>query len=344
MKRLIPHELYQCLWWHALVLVWWAATLPPACSQNLVPNAGFEETDSCFLGLGHFPPGAGPNHWYSAYLTFDHLQSCLPHGSVNGLPLNTFTYQQPFEGNSCVGLFTYVDLSGQEQREWVMVPLVEPMVVGQTYYCSFRVNAGFGGNAQYPTIWLANNNVGMLFTTYDRRWLAGYPYPAALNTAHVLHPEVLTDTVGWTLVSGSFVADSTYQYLMIGNFFSNALTDTIHFAPDGDPWAWYPRGYSLIDAVCVSPSPLGCVLGQGVGDLSGAGPALFPNPAKDQVVVAGRSGARLQVMDALGRAVWQGRVESERCVLQVGAWARGAYVLRMEQAGRVEVHKFVLVE
>jgi hypothetical protein len=310
----------------------------------MVPNAGFEETDSCFFGIGYLPPGAGPNHWYRAYLTFDHLQSCLPYGSVNGLPMNKWTFQHPYEGNSCVGLFTYHKNGLSEQREWIMVPLVEPMVVGQTYYCSFRANAAFGGNAQYPQIWLANSNVGMLFTTYDRAWNAGDPYPAPLNQAHVVYPQVLTDTVGWTLVSGSFVADSAYQYLMIGNFFSNALTDTLHFAPQGDPWFWYPWGYTLIDAVCVSPSPLGCDLGQGVSDLSGAGPALFPNPAEDQVVLAGRSGAQLQVLDAVGRSVWQGRVEGDPWVLQVGAWARGAYVLRMEQAGRVEVHKFVLAE
>lgn len=243
-----------------------------------------------------------------------------------------------------MGLFTYVDLSGQEQREWIMVPLVEPMVVGQAYYCSFWANAAFGGNDQYPTVWLANNKVGMLFTTHDKRWNAGDPYPEALNRAHVIYLQVLADTLDWTLVSGSFVADSAYQYLMIGNFFSNALTDTLHLGPQGDPWYWFPRGYTLIDAVCVSPSPVGCDLGQGVGDLTVEGPALFPNPAKDHVVVAGRSGAPLQVMDAVGRSVWQGRVEGDPWVLQVGAWARGAYVLRMEQAGRVEVYKFVLAE
>lgn len=306
----------------------------------MVPNAGFEETDTCraILGLSEI------HDWYGAYLTPDHLQSCLPYGSVNGLPMNFITFQEPFEGNACIGLFTYFQNGLQEQREWVMVPLVEPMVVGQTYYCSFRANAAFGGNAQYPTIWLANSNVGMLFTTYDRQWNAGDPYPAPLNQAHVLYPQVLADTVGWTLVIGSFVADSAYQYLMIGNFFSNALTDTLHFAAPNSVFPWYPRGYTLIDAVCVSPSPLGCDLGQGVGDLPGEGPALFPNPAKDEVVVAGRGGARLQVLDAVGRSVWQGRVEGDPWVLQVGAWARGAYVLRMEQAGRVEVHQFVLAE
>ncbi|MBK9763813.1 MAG: T9SS type A sorting domain-containing protein [Flavobacteriales bacterium] len=225
-----------------------------------------------------------------------------------------------------------------------MAPLLEPMVVGQTYYCSFRANAAFGGNAQYPQIWLANDKVGLLFTTYERHWYQGDPYPAPLNDAHVIYSQVLTDTVGWTLVSGSFMADSAYQYLMIGNFFSNALTDTLHFANPNSVFPWYPRGYTLIDAVCVSPNPMGCDLGQSVGEELAVGPVLFPNPAHDLLVVGGRSGARLVAMDAVGRVIWQGVVGSDRWVLPVGAWARGTYVLRLEWNGRTEVHKFVLAE
>lgn len=340
MKRRNTHKLCQRPWWHAVVLLCWVASLPASLSQNLVPNPGFEETDSCTFGIG----ASAIHDWYSANITFDHLQGCQPYGAANGLPMNTFTYQRPFEGNSCVGLFTYFLNGLQEQREWVMVPLLEPMTVGQTYYCSLRANAAFGGNAQYPQIWLASSNVGMLFTTNDRQWYAGDPLPEALNQAHVLYPQVLADTVGWTLVNGSFMADSAFRYLMIGNFFSNALTDTLHFADPNSVFPWYPWGYTLIDAVCVSPSPMGCDLGQGEGEEVLDGPMLFPNPAQDQLVIGGRSGARLLVTDAVGRMIWQGRVGSERWLLEVGAWARGTYVLRVELDGHTDLHKFVLAE
>lgn len=82
----------------------------------------------------------------------------------------------------------------------------------------------------------------------------------------------------------------------------------------------------------------------GVGDVGANWPVLFPNPAYDQVVVGGCTGARLLVSDALGRMIWQGRVGSGRGVLEVGAWARGTYVLRLEWDGRTEVFKFVLAE
>ncbi|MEZ4756395.1 MAG: T9SS type A sorting domain-containing protein [Flavobacteriales bacterium] len=305
-------------------------------AQNLVPNPGFEDTDSCTFGLGL----GALHYWYSAFLTPDHLQSCLPYGSVNGLPLNLSAYQEPYEGNSCVGVITYDDHSGVEWREWIMVPMLDTLIPGQTYHCSFRANAAFGGYD--PINWIASSNVGMLFTTFNRHWTWGDPYPPAINHAHILHPQVLSDTVGWTLVSGSFVADSAYAYLMIGNFFSNAFTDTLHLAPPGPDW--YAFSFTLLDAVCVSPSPEGCELSQGVETTAGAGPFVYPNPAKDVLVIGNAAGSEAVVLDMLGRRVWNGRVGHDRYAVDVDNWARGAYVLQLHDPRRARVVKFVLAD
>ncbi|WKZ65005.1 MAG: T9SS type A sorting domain-containing protein [Flavobacteriales bacterium] len=309
----------------------------PRCeAQNLVPNPGFEETDSCTFGLGL----GELHHWYSAYLTPDHLQSCLPYGSVNGLPLNIATYQHPYEGSSCAGIITFDDHSGVEWREWLMVPLTDTLVPGQAYYCSFRANAAFGGYD--PLNWLASSNLGMLFTTYDRRWSWGDPYPAALNQAHILYPQILSDTVGWTPVSGSFVADSAYTYLMIGNFFSNALTDTLHFAPPGP--GWYAFSFTLLDAVCVSPDPDGCEQSQSITEMGEVGPFVYPNPASAVLMIGNAAGRDAVVLDMLGKRMWSGRVQLDRFVLDVGSWVRGAYVLQVQGVRSVQVVKFVLAE
>jgi hypothetical protein len=310
--------------------------------QNLVPNPGFEEYSTCQadeFGVN------GPLNWFRTNGTPDYLQGCLPYGDFQSLPMNFFTYQEPFEGSSCAGMATYYQNGATEYREWIMVPLTAPLVVGQTYYGSFRANAAFGGTEINPQIWLANDKVGMRFTTMPMpQWNVGDPLLMPPNHAHVMYPQILSDTVGWTLVSGSFVADSAYQYVMIGQFFSNAVTDTLHFSPQGVPWYWLPRAYTLVDAVCVSPTPDGCDLGQSAGEVQPTGPVLFPNPARDQVVVAQRGGTEAQVIDAMGRLLWQGRIRSDRWVLDVGSWARGAYMLRMVRGERVETHKFVLAE
>ncbi|HMN05259.1 MAG TPA: T9SS type A sorting domain-containing protein [Flavobacteriales bacterium] len=259
--------------------------------------------------------------------------------------MNFFTYQEPFEGASCAGIYTYWQNGQAEYREWMQAPLLEPLVVGQTYWCSFRANAAFGGNHVYPQHWLANDKVGMRFTTTAMpSWNVGDPHPVPPNHAHILYPQILSDTVDWTLVSGSFVADSAYQYVMIGQFFSNALTDTLHFSPEGVPWYWLPRAYTLVDAVCVSPDPDGCERSQGVAELGEAAPLVYPNPASDVLWIGNANGRDAVVLDLLGKRVWSSRVSTDRFAVHVGSWARGAYVLQVRGTGGVQTVKFVLVE
>ncbi len=235
-------------------------------------------------------------------------------------------------------MITYDGDSGQEQREWLIVPLLEALAPGQIYYCSFRANAAFGGQ----TTWVASDQLGIHFTTYDRYWTWGDAYPAPLNHAHILHPQIVSDTVDWTLVSGSFVADSAYTYLMIGNFFSNALIDTLHLAMLGPDFDVY--GYTLIDAVCVSSNPLGCELSHGILEVGNALPFVYPNPVADELVLGNAAGSDAVVLDMLGRRVWGDRVTHDRFAVDVGSWARGAYVLQVKGANAVKVVKFVLAE
>ena len=139
----------------AAVLVAAAFCIPYTThAQNLVPNPGFEEYDTC--QANEFGAN-GPLYWFRTNGTPDYLQSCLPYGDFQSLPMNFFTYQEPFEGESCAGVYTYWQNGQTEYREWIMVPLLQPLVVGQTYYSSFRANAAFGGNHTYPQHWLAND-------------------------------------------------------------------------------------------------------------------------------------------------------------------------------------------
>lgn len=307
-------------------------------AQNWVPNHGFEETDSCTFGLGL---GALHN-WYSACGTPDYLQSCQPYGTANGLPLNIFTYQQPWQGNSCAGICTFDDDTGLEYREWLMVPLLSPMVPGQSYFCRFWANAAFGGNSINQTTWLASDHLGMLFTTYDRQWTWGDDLPTAMNQAHILNSQILSDTANWTLVSGSFVADSAYTYVMIGNFYDNALVDTLHFAVLDPDWDVY--GYTLIDGVCVSSSPESCDLSFGLQEMGQTVPTVYPNPSSDVLVIGNAIGSDVRVLDMMGQRVWSGRVDRDFFAVDVKSWAPGAYIVRLHEARGARVLTFVLTE
>jgi hypothetical protein len=311
--------------------------------QNKVPNSSFEEADTCQLGLGFRYPEQGPHHWFSSWGTPDHLQNCLPYGSVNGLPLNGLTFQHAMDGSSCIGMITYHQNGLDQQREWVTVELLEPLLVGQVYFGSFYANAAFGGNFEYPQIWLASSHIGLMFTMAASQWDFPSPNPAFRDAAHIVSSEILADTTEWTLVSGSFVADSAYRYVTIGNFFSNALTDTLHFAAPESVFPWYPRSYSLIDKVCVSESPNGCDMGSGMLEAVLANVAIFPNPAMEELALINAAGTLVVIHDAMGRSVWEGSITADEWVLNVSSWARGLYNLRLQDVEKFRSFKFLLV-
>lgn len=307
-------------------------------AQNLVPNHSFEEYDTCQVVNDVYYLNTGPLHWFSAGGTPDHFMSCLPYGSFNGVPLNAWSFQYPQDGECYAGVITYREFP--EVREYFMVQLLEPLEVGELYYASFYASGGWGGNTN-PQFWLATNGIGMIFTTQPHQWELNDPIPEPLNFAHVYSQAIITDTVGWTLVSGNFVADSAYQYVMLGNPFDNTNTDTLHFASQAN----LPQGMILIDNVCVSANPSGCPVAMNVEEHGGEGLILFPNPAQQWVVLNGiEPGTMLRVHDMLGRCVWQGKSSGGRMQLDVEPWVRGTYVLWVQGTRRHQSLKFVLTE
>ena len=136
-------------------------------AQNLVPNPGFEEVDSCpqWPLVLNYSPGARPTHWYTCSESPEYFNACVD--TMAGVPSNLVAYQPAFEGQAYSGLYTYV--SNGEVREMIGVELTSPLDSGEIYYVSFRANAAFGGEIHWPT--RANNNMGVLFTMHADEWL-----------------------------------------------------------------------------------------------------------------------------------------------------------------------------
>ena len=112
--------------------------------------------------------------------------------------------------------------------------LTTPLVPGQSYDCSMRVN--LADISQY-----GGNRMGFLFTTTASSTVG--------NFAHVFTNNVLTDKTNWVLVSGSFVAAAAYTYVMVGNFYDDANT-TLTSVTGGS----YGGAYVLFDSIIVRPS------------------------------------------------------------------------------------------
>lgn len=315
-----------------------------ACSfrsdaQNLVPNPSFEEYEVCPYTIG-FQPGNRPTHWRSWLNSPEYFHACAqPINGMDtlvGVPWNGWSFQYAFDGEAYVGLMTYGN--SVVFREYVGVQLNEAMIPGQSYCASFRVNLAMDGS-YWPARW-ASNNIGMLFTMASNAWsgLTGPPFPFR-NYAHVYSDLIITDTVGWVLVSGSFVADSAYQYLALGNFFADTLTDTLAVQAGISAGAYY-----LIDAVCVSPGTKGCAMtGMSEGQLD-ATPRVWPVPTIGPFTVHWPQHAnfRLQLFDALGRNLIEYMAQGESIEVEVGGHGPGVYLVRLSKGEAVFIERIVV--
>ena len=110
----------------------------------------------------------------------------------------------------------------------------------QGVYCvSFYVNPA-------DSTGLGTNNLGMYFSN-THTFVSGYQY---LNfSPQINNTSVITDTANWTEITGTYTAIGGERYIIIGNFFSDSLTDTAGISTSR-PWTFH-GGYYYIDDVDV---------------------------------------------------------------------------------------------
>lgn len=315
--------------------------LPRCEAQNLVPNPSFELADTCPY-TPSFNVGGRPLYWNRWDQSPDYFHACA--GDLGGVdtlldvPSNGFTWQYAHDGDAYVGMTCF---EPSDFREHVGAPLIEPLVVGQTYYVSYWVNLATEGS-YWETRWACNNQ-GVLFTMNEHLWsgqTGSGPEFAPRNYAHVNNPTIITDTANWTLVSGSFVADSAYQYIVLGNFFNNAQSDTVHFTPGLPSLA----AYYLYDAICVSSTPGECPTATGLPEPGHATLAVRVGGGGQWLQVDGAvTGSTGWVFDAGGRLVAQFALNGST-TQAIGHWPEGVYVLRVQgRTGSVWHEKFVVM-
>lgn len=213
-------------------------------SQNLVPNPSFEQYTNCPSIANQVPYASG---WQNFLGTPDYYNSCTPIPNFS-VPLNFYGgYQLANTGVAYAGLVPlYLGLSGAINiREYIGCQMITPLVIGQKYFVSFKTNLGYNGITTY----CATNNLGAKFTSeyYTEYATDSFNSPLTNNLAHIFTPNIVTDTLGWTTVSGSFIADSAYNYMVLGNFFDDSHTNSFSTVVTSMYQAYY-----FIDDVCVS--------------------------------------------------------------------------------------------
>jgi hypothetical protein len=232
---------------------------------NLVPNPSFENVIQCPFAFGIEDY---VSDWKSARETPDYFNSCATWWGAS-VPTNIYGHQQAYTGNAYIGMLTYRSDSSI-YTEAASVQLNSDLTLGSTYYVSFKVSLALENSTGSMA---ANNKIGIQFSTTD--YFPSNPIPIN-NFAHVWTDSIITDTLNWTIIKGSFVADSTYTHLNLGNFFDKQYMDSITYG--GVFGAYY-----YFDDICVSTDSTLCYQTVGLNEIQ-SNQFLFniyPNPVTD---------------------------------------------------------------
>ncbi len=205
-------------------------------AQNLVPNPSFEDTVACPDWISQVERAAG---WSQFRPTADYFNSCS--NSVYTVPYS-LGYQCASTGNAYCGIWCY-NSTLSNLREYIGRQLSTPLIIGQKYYITIRFNLSNGANC-------AVNKQGVLFSTVEYN---NSNWAPITNFAHIYSTTIISDTLNWTNISGSFIADSAYQYIIIGSFFDDNNVDTFKINSSNNCISYY-----YIDDVCISADSLTC--------------------------------------------------------------------------------------
>lgn len=254
---------------------------------NLVPNFSFEEYAECPLNDGNLYFANGWSLFSASNTSPDYYNICAPPNGFN-VPQSIFCYQQ--DNRDCgayIGVLTF-ETSGGQSKEHIGIQMIDTLIVGQKYYISFYTVMGeYRSNSSGSQYGMPSNNIGIKLSTIP--YSSNNPTPID-NFAHLHSETVITDSINWSRISGSIIADSAYNYLVIGNFYSNENTDTTNYNCSN---CFNSGSYYLVDDVCVSTDSLlcnggiellPCIVSVEENNLKNR-INIYPNPASDYITI-----------------------------------------------------------
>jgi len=298
--------------------------------QNLVPNPSFEDTVACPFSLIQLYQAEG---WTINVNSSDYFHTCASPYSHVTVP-EAFGFQYPHTGNAYAGFSAKRrDWYWGENREYLGRELSSQLIPGTRYYVSFYVNLNY--------LLCGVNKIGMLFTNNFLGDTTILPAPLINNFAQVYTDSIVSDTVSWTKISGSFVADSAYRYFMIGLFFDDSHIDSL-FIPD----SVYTEcsNYYYVDDVCVSANPLTCdVLLTSIEQPIKTQIRIYPSPATDNLTIENiKQETTFHLYDLLGKEVLTTKLATGKNQIEIKNLTNGIYIYRIigeSKVGKVFIEK-----
>lgn len=203
-----------------------------SAQQNLVPNGSFEDTVHCPI-LGDLynakyfsnPTDASP----------DYFNICAPAMNNTSVPVNIGGYQVPRSGNGYGGIIAYG--FGTNYREYIQTLLVNTLLKDKIYAIEYYTCLGNLAS-------VACNNLGVLFSQTS----ISISTVNSIHSAYALSTkDIITDTLNWIKIRFLYKAKGNENYLIIGNFKDDNLTDTLTSYVGGNDVYYYIDDISVTE-------------------------------------------------------------------------------------------------
>jgi len=231
-------------------------------AQNLVPNPSFEDTTACPTSPNQLNRA---KFWVNPTLTSpDYYNSCASYTTGASMPYTSFGFQPARTGVAFLGIYAF-QKGYTNAREYAQVQLSDTLILSHVYHVSFYANLS---NASQYSVSSMGSYLSSIPVANSNTLMLNYS-PQIQSPSSVQ----LTDSVNWMLIEDTMLSNGTEQYLTIGNFKTDAQSDTSYIG-------WFSTAniayYYIDDVSVIDLGPLG--IERNTLDKYFK---IFPNPAND---------------------------------------------------------------
>ncbi len=199
--------------------------------QNMVPNGDFEYITTCPTTTFQLTNCIG---WENYIATPDYFNGC---GSgVVSVPTNFMGFQPAASGTAYAG---FIVATSSYAREGIGRSIT-PLTIGATYYVA--LSASLTDNSRFGI-----NGLGVHFIQNGPTVSNALAADSTIPKVSFASYGPVSDKVGWTRLSGTFVADSAYNFIAITSFgpYASYVIDTLITGMTGG------GSYYYVDSVVV---------------------------------------------------------------------------------------------
>ena len=311
-------------------------------AQNLLQNGGFELYNTPanwnnwgggFFDTSVFPVQRILLSW-DQYNSPDYFISTCPH-IYGGEPKNYLGYSIPKNGNAYAGFISFIG-NGTEVKEYINQQFTPMLDAGKIYCLNFYVSRADASTG-------AIKNIGAYFSS---------SLPNMVSSSYInVIPQIenqngfITDTTQWVKIQGCFTAQGGEQYITIGNFNSNANTDTLYTGSSFSVSASNPPYYTYyyIDDIYLYDA-----LTTGINEHGKENEIeVYPNPASSVISIKLADGSvntekySIKIVDVVGREILTEKYKEE---IDISHLEKGIYFLSLFQNNSLVGTKKVVKE